>query len=82
MDAKVRKQVAACADNETFAEIIKYIDEHPDCDRIEVLGRWAGREVATELGRLADRAPVLSDAAIVAEIAEGPGRLSGSSGQK
>ncbi len=71
LPAELRVEVVRHADHDIFAEIVKYIDENPDTDRSELVGRWAGQPVGAELARLADAPHSLPESAVAQELRDG-----------
>ena len=71
VDEQTRRAVAEAAETDLFAEIVSYIDEHPDTDRSDILGRWAGQPIAEELARLAGQPLALTREAVAQELADG-----------
>ena len=71
VDAETRAAVAANAETDPFAEVVQYIDAHPNADRSELVGRWAGSPLAEEIGRLAQQPHTLPEEAVARELAEG-----------
>ncbi|MGE0625181.1 MAG: DNA primase [Pseudomonadales bacterium] len=68
---EIRAAVIGYAGEDAFAEVVKYVDENPDTDRSELIGRWAGAPVGAELAKLADAPHTLPEAAIARELADG-----------
>jgi DNA primase len=58
-----------------FVDMVNYIDQNPEAERPELLGRWAGHEAHAELVGLANRQLGIADEAMAAEFADGVGRL-------
>jgi len=71
VDGETRRMFAEYAESDVFAEIVNYIDTNPEADRSELLGRWAGQPIASDLARLADGPSILEDEAMARELAEG-----------
>lgn len=71
VDGRTRAAIARHADGDIFAEIVKYIDENPNADRSELIGRWAGQAIAAELAALAEAPVALAGEALGRELAEG-----------
>jgi DNA primase len=71
VDEEVRDAIAGHASTDLFAEIVKYVDDNPAVDRVELIGRWAGQPIGVELARLSERPPALSGEALSRELAEG-----------
>lgn len=71
VDPQVRASIAAYADSDPFAEVVNYVDQNPGADRSELVGRWAGSELAAEIARVAQTPHTLPEAAIASELADG-----------
>jgi DNA primase len=71
VDGAVRAAIADHAATDIFAEIVKYVDDNPQVDRAELVGRWAGGPIAAELARLAAEPPALAGDALARELEEG-----------
>jgi len=71
VDVGLRKAITEVADSDIFAEIVSYIDKNPETDRNELVGRWAGQSIASELAALANGPQTLSDEAQARELADG-----------
>lgn len=71
VDPQVRASIAAYADSDPFAEVVNYVDQNPGADRSELVGRWAGSELAAEIARVAQMPHTLPEAAIASELADG-----------
>lgn len=67
----IRAEVARHADEDVFAEIVKYVDRNPDADRSELVGRWTGQPIGAELARLADAPHSLPESAVARELCDG-----------
>ncbi|MGD8830427.1 MAG: DNA primase [Pseudomonadales bacterium] len=71
VEPAVRAAVAGYAADDVFAEIVTYVDQNPGVDRSELVGRWAGQPVGSELAALAAVPHTLSEEAVARELAEG-----------
>jgi DNA primase len=71
VDPEIRRVVGGYASSDSFAEVVKYIDDNPGADRSELVGRWAGSPLAAEIGRLADQPHTLPEDAVARELQEG-----------
>jgi len=69
--ADVRAEVGRYAQEDVFAEVVKYVDDNPNTDRSELVGRWAGAPVGAELARLADAPHTLPESAVATELVDG-----------
>lgn len=58
-----------------FADVVKYVAEHPDAGSAQILGRWSGDRYHDELARLFRRPGVLPAEAEAAEFVDGVARL-------
>jgi len=66
-----RRQLSAGTDDDLFTQIIKYLDENPEADTAELLGRWSGTAEHGVLLGLLERPADLPEAALQAELTEG-----------
>lgn len=71
IDAETRQAVCANATSDPFAEVVKYVSDHPGADRSELVGRWAGSPLAAEIGVLAQQPHTLPEEAVARELEEG-----------
>jgi hypothetical protein len=67
----LRAQVIAHSGSDIFAEIVNYLNENPEAELSQVVGRWAGEPIADELTRLAAQPLSLSDDAVASELEDG-----------
>jgi DNA primase len=66
-----RSQLSQQPDNDLFIEVVKYVDENPDVQPSEILGRWSGTAEHGVLLGLLERPMALPEPAMQAELAEG-----------
>ncbi len=57
-----------------FLQVVKYVDENPEADTAELLGRWAGTPEHAVLLGLLKRPVALPEGAVQAELSEGVAR--------
>ena len=65
------------AESDLFLEIVNYIDEKPDADVTEILGRWSGTADHPTLLALLDQPAALAEGALQAEFSDGVDRYLG-----
>jgi hypothetical protein len=66
-----RSQLSRQPDTDLFIEVVKYVDENPDVQPSEILGRWSGTAEHRVLLGLVERPIALPEPAMQAELAEG-----------
>ena len=71
VDEALKTAISELASADTFAEIIDYLDKNPGVDRSQILGRWAGQPIHTELAKLAQQPMELDVEAMRAEFSDG-----------
>jgi hypothetical protein len=67
--------MAESAGADLFLQVVKYIDEKPEVEVSELLGRWAGTPEHGVLLGLLQRPVTLPDAGLQAELTDGVARL-------
>jgi DNA primase len=71
LDEELIGRLRDLAPGDPFVDMVKYLEQNPEADLPELLGRWIGHELHDDLLRLADRRPDIDDDALVADFVDG-----------
>jgi hypothetical protein len=69
-----RTALAELAERETFADIVNYVANNPGVDQSDIVGRWAGHAVQSQLLQLLEQPLTMDPLGLEGEFHEGIGR--------
>jgi DNA primase len=70
-----RRELSERPGEDLLAEVVRYLDQNPDADTAEILGRWSGTAEHRTLAELLTRPITLPEPAMQAEFADGIARF-------
>jgi DNA primase len=71
LSEEARRALRPLAGNDLLAELVTYLDDHPDAETPELLGRWTGHDLHDELTGLARQPSAIDVAAVRGDFTEG-----------
>ncbi len=74
LSEEARHALRPLASEDLLAELVTYLDEHPDAETPELLGRWTGHELHEELTGLARQPSAIDVAAVRGDFTDGVAR--------